>query len=177
MNQNVRPWPALWALCIGFFMILVDTTIVAIANPVILAAFDADLTTVIWVTSAYLLAYAVPLLVTGRLGDRFGPKRVYLVGLVVFTLASLACGLADSIGMLIAARAVQGFGAALMTPQTMAIIARVFPPRGRGQAMARGEQSEGWRRSSVRSSAACSPTLWVGSGSSSSTFRSASSPS
>ncbi|WP_223623232.1 DHA2 family efflux MFS transporter permease subunit [Microbacterium sp. EST19A] len=135
MNQTVRPWPALWALCIGFFMILVDTTIVAIANPVILAAFDADLTTVIWVTSAYLLAYAVPLLITGRLGDRFGPKRVYLVGLVVFTLASLACGLAGSIGMLIAARAVQGFGAALMTPQTMAIIARVFPPRGRGQAM------------------------------------------
>lgn len=135
MNQTVRPWPALWALCIGFFMILVDTTIVAIANPVILAAFDADLTTVIWVTSAYLLAYAVPLLITGRLGDRFGPKRVYLVGLVVFTLASLACGLAASIGMLIAARAVQGFGAALMTPQTMAIIARVFPPRGRGQAM------------------------------------------
>ncbi|MFK0239601.1 DHA2 family efflux MFS transporter permease subunit [Microbacterium sp. NPDC090281] len=135
MTQTVRPWPALWALCIGFFMILVDTTIVAIANPVILAAFDADLTTVIWVTSAYLLAYAVPLLVTGRLGDRFGPKRVYLVGLVVFTLASLACGLAGSIEMLIAARAVQGFGAALMTPQTMAIIARVFPPRGRGQAM------------------------------------------
>lgn len=135
MDQTVRPWPALWALCIGFFMILVDTTIVAIANPVILAAFDADLTTVIWVTSAYLLAYAVPLLITGRLGDRFGPKRVYLTGLVVFTLASLACGLAGSIGVLIAARAVQGFGAALMTPQTMAIIARVFPPRGRGQAM------------------------------------------
>lgn len=135
MDQTDRPWPALWALCIGFFMILVDTTIVAIANPVILAAFDADLTTVIWVTSAYLLAYAVPLLITGRLGDRFGPKRVYLIGLVVFTLASLACGFAGSIGMLIAARAVQGFGAALMTPQTMAIIARVFPPRGRGQAM------------------------------------------
>ncbi|MPS76047.1 MAG: MFS transporter, partial [Microbacterium sp.] len=111
MTQTVRPWPALWALCIGFFMILVDTTIVAIANPVILAAFDADLTTVIWVTSAYLLAYAVPLLITGRLGDRFGPKRVYLTGLVLFTLASLACGLSGSIEMLIAARAVQGFGA------------------------------------------------------------------
>ncbi|MFD5865389.1 DHA2 family efflux MFS transporter permease subunit [Agromyces sp. NPDC127015] len=135
MNQTARPWPALWALVIGFFMILVDTTIVSIANPAILEDLDADLTSVIWVTSAYLLAYAVPLLITGRLGDRFGPKRVYLVGLVVFTLASLWCGLSGEIALLIAARALQGFGAALMTPQTMAVITRVFPPRQRGAAM------------------------------------------
>ncbi|GAA2037696.1 DHA2 family efflux MFS transporter permease subunit [Agromyces tropicus] len=130
-----RPWPALWALVIGFFMILVDTTIVSIANPAILADLDTDLTSVIWVTSAYLLAYAVPLLITGRLGDRFGPKRVYLVGLVVFTLASLWCGLSGDIAMLVAARAVQGLGASLMTPQTMAVITRVFPPSRRGAAM------------------------------------------
>lgn len=135
MNQTSRPWPALWALVIGFFMILVDTTIVSIANPAILADLDTDLTAVLWVTSAYLLAYAVPLLITGRLGDRFGPKRVYLVGLVVFTLASLWCGLSGDITTLIAARAVQGLGAALMTPQTMAVIARVFPPNQRGAAM------------------------------------------
>ncbi|MGI9824199.1 DHA2 family efflux MFS transporter permease subunit [Agromyces sp. Marseille-Q5079] len=135
MNQTSRPWPALWALVIGFFMILVDTTIVSIANPAILADLDTDLTSVIWVTSAYLLAYAVPLLITGRLGDRFGPKRVYLVGLVVFTFASLWCGLSGDIETLIAARAVQGLGAALMTPQTMAVIARVFPPQQRGAAM------------------------------------------
>ncbi|GAA1522214.1 EmrB/QacA subfamily drug resistance transporter [Agromyces terreus] len=134
-QQTSRPWPALWALVIGFFMILVDTTIVSIANPAILHDLDTDLTSVIWVTSAYLLAYAVPLLITGRLGDRFGPKRVYLVGLVVFTLASLWCGLSGDIGMLIAARAVQGLGAALMTPQTMAVITRVFPPTQRGAAM------------------------------------------
>lgn len=135
MSTAAKPWPALWALLIGFFMILMDTTIVSIANPVILAAFEADLSIVIWVTSAYLLAYAVPLLITGRLGDRFGPKRIYLIGLVIFTLSSLACGLSGSIEMLIAARAVQGIGAALMTPQTMAIITRIFPPRGRGAAM------------------------------------------
>ena len=132
------PWPALWALVIGFFMILVDTTIVSVANPAIKAALDPDtnnLDNVVWVTSAYLLAYAVPLLITGRLGDRFGPKRIYLIGLVVFTLASLGCGLSGTLELLILARAVQGLGAALMTPQTMAVITRTFPPSNRGAAM------------------------------------------
>ncbi|WP_269457433.1 MFS transporter [Microbacterium pygmaeum] len=133
-----NPWPALWALVIGFFMILVDTTIVSVANPAIKQALDPstnNLDNVVWVTSAYLLAYAVPLLVTGRLGDRFGPKRIYLIGLVIFTLASLACGLSGTLEMLIIARAVQGIGAALMTPQTMAVITRTFPPNRRGAAM------------------------------------------
>ncbi|MEV8250145.1 DHA2 family efflux MFS transporter permease subunit [Microbacterium sp. NPDC076768] len=132
------PWPALWALVIGFFMILVDTTIVSVANPAIKAALDPDtnnLDNVVWVTSAYLLAYAVPLLITGRLGDRFGPKNIYLIGLAIFTLASLWCGLSGDLGMLIAARAVQGLGAAFMTPQTMAVITRTFPPERRGTAM------------------------------------------
>ncbi|MFC8681895.1 DHA2 family efflux MFS transporter permease subunit [Microbacterium ureisolvens] len=128
----------MWALVIGFFMILVDTTIVSVANPAIKAALDPDtnnLDNVVWVTSAYLLAYAVPLLITGRLGDRFGPKYMYLGGLAIFTLASLGCGLSPTLGALIAFRAVQGLGAALMTPQTMAIITRTFPPNQRGAAM------------------------------------------
>ena len=132
------PWPALWALVIGFFMILVDTTIVSVANPAIKAALDPDtanLDNVVWVTSAYLLAYAVPLLITGRLGDRFGPKKIYLIGLAIFTLASLGCGLSSTLEMLIVFRAVQGFGASLMTPQTMAVITRTFPPNQRGAAM------------------------------------------
>ncbi|TFV95162.1 DHA2 family efflux MFS transporter permease subunit [Leifsonia flava] len=135
MENITKPWPALWALVIGFFMILVDSTIVSIANPTIMRELDTDITAVLWVTSAYLLAYAVPLLITGRLGDRFGPKRIYLIGLVVFTLASLWCGLSDSIEMLILARVVQGLGAALMTPQTMAVITRIFAPDKRGTAM------------------------------------------
>ncbi|MCT9819342.1 DHA2 family efflux MFS transporter permease subunit [Microbacterium sp. W1N] len=136
--RTQSPWPALWALVIGFFMILVDTTIVSVANPAIKAALDpatANLDNVVWVTSAYLLAYAVPLLITGRLGDRFGPKNIYLIGLAVFTLASLGCGLSPDLGTLIAFRAVQGLGAALMTPQTMAVITRTFPPTQRGAAM------------------------------------------
>jgi len=132
------PWPGLWALVIGFFMILVDTTIVSVANPAIKSALDPasdNLDNVVWVTSAYLLAYAVPLLITGRLGDRFGPKRVYLVGLAVFTLASLGCGLSTTLEALIVMRAVQGLGAAMMTPQTMAVITRTFPADRRGAAM------------------------------------------
>ncbi|MGO2110260.1 MAG: DHA2 family efflux MFS transporter permease subunit [Pseudoclavibacter sp.] len=140
-TKDVRPWPALWALVIGFFMILIDQTIVAVANPSIQAGLETTTSNVIWVTSAYLLGYAVPLLVTGRMGDRFGVKRLYLTGLAIFTLASLWCGLADSlpgsgIANLIVARAVQGVGAATMAPQTMAVITRLFPAEKRGSAMA-----------------------------------------
>ena len=135
MENVAKPWPALWSLVVGFFMILIDTTIVSVANPRIMEGLNTDINAVIWVTSAYLLAYAVPLLITGRMGDRFGPKNLYLIGLVVFTLASLWCGFSQDIGMLIAARAVQGLGAAMMTPQTMAVITRIFPPDRRGAAM------------------------------------------
>ena len=135
MNNTDRPWPTLWALVIGFFMILIDTTIVSVANPKIMEGLHADINSVIWVTSAYLLAYAVPLLITGRLGDRFGPKNLYLAGLVVFTLASAWCGFSGDISQLILARVFQGLGASMMSPQTMAVITRIFPPDRRGQAM------------------------------------------
>jgi EmrB/QacA subfamily drug resistance transporter len=129
------PWDALWAMMVGFFMILLDSTIVAVANPTIMSKLGTGYDTVIWVTSAYLLAYAVPLLVAGRLGDRFGPKNLYLLGLAVFTAASLWCGLSGTIGMLIAARVVQGIGAGVLTPQTLSVITRIFPPERRGMAM------------------------------------------
>ena len=129
------PWSVLPALCLGFFMIMLDTTIVNIAVPTLVRELDASITEVGWVNSAYLLSFAVLLLVTGRLGDRFGPRVVFVVGLVVFTVTSAVCGLADSVALLIAARALQGIGAALMTPQTMSVITRVFPPERRGAAM------------------------------------------
>jgi EmrB/QacA subfamily drug resistance transporter len=130
-----NPWNALWAMMIGFFMIMVDSTIVAIANPTIMADLHIGYDAVVWVTSAYLLGYAVVLLVAGRLGDRYGPKNLYLIGLVVFTVASVWCGLSGSAGMLIAARVVQGIGAGVLTPQTLSTITRIFPPQRRGVAV------------------------------------------
>nr|WP_310962015.1 DHA2 family efflux MFS transporter permease subunit [Nocardioides marmorisolisilvae] len=131
-----NPWPALFALVLGFFMILVDLTIVTVATPTIIEKLHASVNDVVWVSSAYMLAYAVPVLITGRLGDRYGSKYLYLIGLTVFTIASLWCGLTNSIGMLIVARVVQGLGASMITPQTMAIITRIFPASDRGKAMA-----------------------------------------
>lgn len=128
-------WRAIWAMVLGFFMILVDSTIVSVATPALMEAFHADISTVLWVTSAYLLGYAVPLLITGRLGDRFGPKRLFLAGLALFTLFSALCGLATSIEALIAFRLFQGLSASLMTPQSMAVITRLFPAERRGPAM------------------------------------------
>lgn len=126
---------AVWAMMIGFFLIVVDATIVAVANPVIKQDFDVSYEAVIWVTSAYLVVFAAFQMVGGRLGDRFGPKDVYLAGLALFALASLWCGVAESIGMLIGGRVAQGIGAALMTPQTLSAVTRIFPPQQRGVPM------------------------------------------
>nr|WP_241728296.1 DHA2 family efflux MFS transporter permease subunit [Dietzia maris] len=116
-------------------MILVDQTIVAVATDAFVTQLGATTNQVIWVTSAYLLAYVVPLLFTGRLGDQIGPRRVSISGLVLFTGASLWCGLAPDIETLIVARVFQGFGAALLTPQSLSVITRVFAPARRGAAM------------------------------------------
>ena len=148
-----EPWPALFALCIGFFAILVDTTIVSVATPAIIEDPTPTSTTSCGVTSAYLLAYAVPVLITGRPATGSGPKNLYLVGLTVFTLASLWC-LTASIGMLIAARVVQGLGASMITPQTMAIIG-IFPPTGAAPPWPCGARRPGSRPWSAGSSAAC----------------------
>lgn len=133
--RSQNPWNALWALMIGFFMIMVDSTIVAIANPTIMTNLRIGYDTVVWVTSAYLLGYAVVLLVAGRLGDRFGPKNLYLIGLVLFTVSSVWCGLSGSAALLIAARVAQGVGAGVLTPQTLSTITRIFPPERRGVAV------------------------------------------
>lgn len=132
--RSRNPWLALGALCLGLFMILLDTTIVNIAVPSMLTDLHTGLDEILWVVNIYVLAYAVPLIVAGRLGDRFGRKKLYVIGLVVFTGASGLCGVADSGEQLIVARAVQGVGAALMNPQTLAFVTVLFPPAKRGAA-------------------------------------------
>ncbi|MCL2780372.1 MAG: DHA2 family efflux MFS transporter permease subunit [Actinomycetia bacterium] len=135
LPPGTRPWAAVWSMLIGFFMLMIDSLIVSVANPTIQEKLNTSLTATIWVTSAYMLAIAVPLLMSGRLGDRFGQKNVFMAGMALFTLASLGCGLSKTIVVLIAMRAAQGVGGALMTPQTQAMIVRMFPPNKRGAPM------------------------------------------
>jgi EmrB/QacA subfamily drug resistance transporter len=129
-----NPWAVLVCLCLGFFMVLLDITIVNIAIPSMIDGLKASLDQVIWVLNAYTLTYAVLLITAGRLGDRFGQRNLFTLGLAIFTLASIACGLAQDPNQLIAARVVQAIGGALLTPQTLAILTTIFPPERRGAA-------------------------------------------
>jgi EmrB/QacA subfamily drug resistance transporter len=129
-----NPWAVLVCLCLGFFMVLLDITIVNIAIPSMIDGLKASLDQVLWVLNAYTLTYAVLLITAGRLGDRFGQRNLFTIGLAVFTLASIACGLAQDPNQLIAARVVQAVGGALLTPQTLAILTTIFPPERRGAA-------------------------------------------
>ncbi len=130
-----NPWRVLAVLCIGLFMILLDGTIVNIAIPHIMTSLDTGLSGVEWVMNAYVLAFAVMLVTFGRFGDLYGRRRMFVAGMIVFTVASLACGLAPGIEWLIAFRVAQGLGGAAMMPATLSIVAAVFPPGKRGAAM------------------------------------------
>ncbi len=130
-----NPWLALLALGLGFFMILLDTTIVNVAVPSIAEALHSSLEQILWVLNAYVLVYAVLLITGGRLGDLFGLRTLFVIGLVIFTLASAACGLAQDAVQLIVARVIQGVGGALLTPQTLAVLTTIFPPERRASAL------------------------------------------
>jgi EmrB/QacA subfamily drug resistance transporter len=132
---RANPWATVMVICLGFFMIMLDTTIVYVATPSMLAGLHASLDEVLWVFNGYLLAYAVLLITAGRLGDVFGPRNLFAVGLVVFTAASAACGLSHDATQLIAARVVQGIGGALLAPQSLTILAATFPASRRGAAL------------------------------------------
>ena len=133
--EENKKWWTLGAVAFGLFMIMLDNTIVNVALPAIEHSLHMSISSLEWIVTAYALTFAALLITGGKLGDMFGRRRMFIVGLVVFTLASLACGLAPSAGFLIGARAVQGIGAALMNPATLSIITATFPPKERGQAI------------------------------------------
>ena len=129
-------WLALMVLCLGTLMIVLDTTIVNVALPSIRVDLQFSETALVWVVNAYMLTFGGFLLLGGRLGDLYGQRRVFLTGIALFTLASLACGVAQSQAMLIAARAVQGLGGAVVSAVSLSLIMNLFTePNERAKAM------------------------------------------
>ena len=132
---KVSRWVVLIVLALGTFVTVLDTSIVTVALPSISSHLNASLADILWIVNAYVLTFAVLLITFGRLGEMAGPKRLFIGGLAVFVTASLICGLSNSTSLLIIARIVQGIGAAMLLPQTLALITYMFPPEERGQAV------------------------------------------
>ncbi|MDB5826075.1 MAG: drug resistance transporter, EmrB/QacA subfamily, partial [Variovorax sp.] len=131
-----KRWLALMVLCLGVLMIVLDTTIVNVALPSIRADLRFSETSLVWVVNAYMLTFGGFLLLGGRLGDLYGHRRLFLLGLVLFTVASLACGLARTQTLLIVARAVQGLGGAVVSAVSLSLIMNLFTePADRAKAM------------------------------------------
>ncbi len=130
-----KKWWTLAAVSVGLFMIMLDNTVVNVALPSIRRSLGMSLSGLEWVVAGYALTFAAFMLTGGKLADFIGRRLVFMLGLVVFTGASLACGLAPNGGFLIGARVVQGLGGALMNPATLSIITATFPPRERGKAI------------------------------------------
>jgi EmrB/QacA subfamily drug resistance transporter len=133
--EENRKWLTLAAVAVGLFMIMLDNTVVNVALPSIQRDLGAQLSELEWIVTGYALTFAALMLIGGKLADAYGRRLVFVAGIVVFTLASLACGLASSSDQLIAGRVLQGSGAALMNPATLSIIAATFPPKQRGTAI------------------------------------------
>jgi EmrB/QacA subfamily drug resistance transporter len=130
-----RKWWTLGAVAFGLFMIMLDNTIVNVALPSIQSDLGIGISELEWVFNGYALTFGVLMLTGGKLADMLGRRRIFIVGLLIFTVASLFCGLATSAGWLIGARVVQGAGSALMNPATLSIVTATFPPRQRGMAI------------------------------------------
>jgi EmrB/QacA subfamily drug resistance transporter len=130
-----RKWLTLAAVSVGLFMIMLDNTVVNVALPSIERDLNAGLSELQWIVTGYALTFAALLLVGGKVADAYGRRLIFVIGIAVFTLASLLCGLSGSSEMLIGARVLQGAGAALMNPATLSLIAAAFPPRERGTAI------------------------------------------
>ncbi len=134
-GKTVNPWLVLLSIVFGFFMSLLDATITNIALTNIQNDLKTDLTTVTWVINAYSIAFAALLVTMGRFADQFGRKRIFMLGMVVFSIGSLLCAIAPSVQFLIAFRVIQGIGAAALNSVSLAIITGVFPPQKRGAAI------------------------------------------
>jgi EmrB/QacA subfamily drug resistance transporter len=133
-NSRTSRW-TLAIVSIGLFMVVLDNLVVNVALPSIHRDLNASIQALEWTVNAYVLSYAVFLLTGGALGDRFGRKRMFTAGIALFTLASAAAAIAPTSGLLIAARAIQGLGAAIVTPLTLTLLADAFPPQQRGIAL------------------------------------------
>src|SRR5918999_424752 len=134
-SEARRKWWTLAAVAFGLFMIMLDNTVVNVALPAIQRDLETDLSQLQWIVTGYAPSFAALMLIGGKLADAYGRRLLFVAGILVFTLASLWCGLATSGDMLITARIVQGIGAALMNPATLSIIAATFPPHERGTAI------------------------------------------
>lgn len=135
LSEEARKWWTLVAVSFGLFMIMLDNTVVNVALPSMARDLGADLSELEWIVTGYALTFASLMLTGGKLADLLGRRLIFVAGLVIFTGASLACGLAETEQFLIGARVVQGAGAALMNPATLSIIAATFHPRQRGMAI------------------------------------------
>jgi EmrB/QacA subfamily drug resistance transporter len=135
LAEENRKWITLGAVSFGLFMIMLDNTVVNVALPTMERDLHVKLEQLEWVVTAYALTFAALLITGGKLADLYGRRRIFVIGLVIYSLSSLACGFAPTAGFLIGARAVQGAGAALMNPATLSIITATFPPKERGQAI------------------------------------------
>jgi EmrB/QacA subfamily drug resistance transporter len=135
LNDGNRRWWALGAMCFALFMIMLDNTVVNVALPSIQRSLHASTSSLEWTVNAYTLSFAVLLVTGGRLGDLFGRRKIFLAGVVIFAGSSAAIGFSPSDTWLVAWRAVQGIGAALMMPATLSIISNAFPPAERGKAI------------------------------------------
>jgi len=134
-TPETRKWWTLLAVAFGLFMIMLDNTVVNVALPSIREDLGISISELEWVVNGYALTFGVLLLTGGKLADMLGRRRIFMVGLVIFTASSFFCGFANSAEMLIGARVVQGVGAALMNPATLSIITATFPARQRGMAI------------------------------------------
>ena len=132
---ELRKWWTLFAVSFGLFMIMLDNTVVNVALPSIREDLGISISELEWVVNGYALTFGVLLLSGGKLADMLGRRRIFIVGLVIFTVSSFFCGFASTATLLIGARVVQGVGAALMNPATLSIITATFPPRQRGTAI------------------------------------------